>query len=359
MRHALTLARRGLGRVWPNPAVGCVLVRDGVVVGEGWTQPGGRPHAERVALDRAGDAARGAFAYVSLEPCSHHGKTPPCADALIAAGVTRAVIACGDPAPRVNGRGIERLRKAGIEVVLGLMEAEARALNAGFFSRIERGRPWVTAKIAATLDGRIATRSGESRWITGEPARAEGHRLRSEADAVLTGGGTLIADDPLLTVRLPGFEQRQPLRIVVEGRTPLPETARIWETASADSPVWLLSARLDSRRAAAFAARRVRCLEVAAGDDGRPSIPALLRRLGEEGLTRLLLEAGSILTAAFIAADAVDGLAWFRAPLLIGGDGLAGVASLGVSALAQAPRFSLERRMVLDRDALEVYQRQG
>jgi diaminohydroxyphosphoribosylaminopyrimidine deaminase/5-amino-6-(5-phosphoribosylamino)uracil reductase len=357
MGHALTLARRGLGRVWPNPAVGCVLVRDGVVVGEGWTQPGGRPHAERVALDRAGEAARGAVAYVTLEPCSHYGKTPPCADALIAAGVTRVVAACTDPDPRVDGRGLARLRTAGVAVSCGLMEAEARDLNAGFLSRVTRGRPWVMAKIASTLDGRIAARNGESRWITGERARAEGHRLRAECDAVLTGSGTLVADDPQLTVRLPGFEDRQPVRIVLEGRSPAPETAQIWDTASADTPVWLVSAHLDPPRAARLEARGVRCLELAAADDGRPSVPAVLKRLGEEGLTRLLLEAGSILTAAFLAADRVDALAWFRAPMLIGGDGLPGIAPLGVGTLAAAPRFSLLRRIPLDSDGLEVYQR--
>ncbi len=357
MRHALTLARRGLGQVWPNPAVGCVLVRDGVVVGEGWTQPGGRPHAERVALDRAAAAARGATAYVTLEPCSHHGKTPPCADALVEAGVSRVVAACTDPDPRVNGRGLERLRAAGVAVSHGLLEAEAREVNAGFFRRVTQGRPWVMAKIASTLDGRIATRSGESRWITGERARAEGHRLRAECDAVLTGSGTLVADDPLLTVRLPGFENRQPVRIVLEGRTAAPETAGIWDTASADTPVWLVSPHLDPARGARLEARGVRCLETVAASDGRPAVPAVLKRLAEEGLTRLLLEAGSILTAAFIAADAVDALAWFRAPTLIGGDGLPGIAPLGIDLLADAPGFSLLRRIPLDSDGLEVYQR--
>ncbi len=357
MRHALALARRGLGRVWPNPAVGCVLVRNGVVVGEGWTQPGGRPHAERVALDRAGGAARGATAYVSLEPCSHHGKTPPCADALITAGIARAVVACGDPDLRVNGRGLKRLRDAGVEVEFGLLAEEARALNAGFFSRVERGRPLVIMKIASTLDGRTATQSGKSRWITGERARAEGHRLRAEADAILTGAGTLAADDPLLTVRLPGMDGRQPARIVVEGRSPVPEGAQIWDTSSEEAPVWLISGRMDPIQSERLKTRGVRCLEVAADAGGRPAIPALLARLGDEGLTRLLVEAGSILNAAFVKADAVDALAWFRAPALIGGDGLAGVGGFGCGELACAPRFSLQSRIALDSDVLEVYQR--
>jgi len=356
MRHALVLARRGLGRVWPNPAVGCVLVKEGAVIAVGWTQPGGRPHAERVALDAAGEAARGATAYVSLEPCSHHGKTPPCADALAAAGVARVVAACVDPDPRVSGRGLARLRDAGVAVTEGVLAAEARELNAGFFSRITRNRPWVRMKVAATLDGRIATAAGESKWITGERARAEGHRLRAEADAVLTGAGTLAADDPLLTVRLPGLAARQPVRIVLEGREPVSAAAKLWKTA-ADSPVWLISARRDAARDARLAALGVRCLPAAAGADGRPEVAAVLELLAGEGLTRLLLEAGARLNAAFLAADAVDAVSWFRAPALIGGDGMPGVAAFGRGHVAEMPRFRLVRRLPLDGDALEDYQR--
>lgn len=358
MAHALNLARRGLGRVWPNPAVGCVLVADGLVVGEGWTQPGGRPHAERVALDHAGARARGATAYVSLEPCSHHGKTPPCADALIAAGVARVVVACGDPDPRVSGRGLARLREAGLAVSEGVMREEALALNAGFFSRILSNRPWVQIKIASTLDGRIATARGESQWITGARARAEGHRLRSEADAVLTGAGTLIADDPLLTVRLPGYADRQPLRIVVEGRASVPEAAQIWKSA-AESPVWLVSGRADAARDARFAALGVRVIVVAADRDGRPLIPDLLEALAAEGLTRLLVEAGSRLNAAFLKADCVDAIAWFRAGFALGGDALPGIGALGLAALAHARRFRAVRRLPLDSDVLEDYQRES
>jgi diaminohydroxyphosphoribosylaminopyrimidine deaminase/5-amino-6-(5-phosphoribosylamino)uracil reductase len=199
MRAALALARRGLGNAWPNPAVGCVLVKEGRVIGRGWTQPGGRPHAETEALRRAGDAARGATAYVTLEPCSHHGRTPPCCEALAEAGITRVVMAMRDPDPRVNGRGLAMLRGAGIAVEEGLLEAEARALNAGFFRRIQAGMPVVTLKLASTLDGRIATASGESRWITGAAARREVHALRARHDAILVGSGTVLADDPDLT----------------------------------------------------------------------------------------------------------------------------------------------------------------
>src|SRR5689334_20006331 len=213
MRAALALARRGLGTVWPNPAVGCVIVSDGRVVGRGWTQPGGRPHGETEALRRAGEAARRATAYVSLEPCCHWGKTPPCVDALIAAGVRRVVVALEDPDPRVAGRGIARLRDAGVEVETGVCTEEAAEINAGFFCRLRLGRPLVTLKLATSLDGRIATRSGESQWITGPPARERSHLLRATHDAILVGTETVIADDPQLTCRLPGLADRSPVRV--------------------------------------------------------------------------------------------------------------------------------------------------
>ncbi|MGQ3031841.1 MAG: bifunctional diaminohydroxyphosphoribosylaminopyrimidine deaminase/5-amino-6-(5-phosphoribosylamino)uracil reductase RibD, partial [Ferrovibrionaceae bacterium] len=218
MRHALGLAARGLGRTWPNPAVGCVLVRDEIVLARGNTQPGGRPHAEVVALSRAGSQAAGATAYVTLEPCAHHGKTPPCADALIAAGIGRCVVALQDPDPRVDGGGIRRLLAAGIPVTTGVCEAEAAALNAGFLMRVRQGRPLVTLKLATTLDGRIATHAGESRWITGATARARGHLMRADHDAIMVGIGTALTDDPDLTCRLAGLEDRSPVRIVLDGR---------------------------------------------------------------------------------------------------------------------------------------------
>ncbi|MGY4803023.1 bifunctional diaminohydroxyphosphoribosylaminopyrimidine deaminase/5-amino-6-(5-phosphoribosylamino)uracil reductase RibD, partial [Teichococcus aerofrigidensis] len=214
MRAALALAARGLGNTWPNPAVGCVIVKEGVVVGRGWTAPGGRPHAETEALRRAGAAARGATAYVTLEPCCHWGRTPPCADALIAAGVARVVVAMQDPDPRVDGAGLRRLREAGIAVASGMLEAEARALNAGFLKRLASGLPLLTLKLATTLDGRIATRAGESQWITGPAARRAAHALRGRHDAVLVGSGTALADDPDLTCRLPGFAPVPTVRVV-------------------------------------------------------------------------------------------------------------------------------------------------
>jgi diaminohydroxyphosphoribosylaminopyrimidine deaminase/5-amino-6-(5-phosphoribosylamino)uracil reductase len=238
MRLALALGRRGRGTVWPNPAVGCVVVKDGRVLGRGWTAPGGRPHAEPQAIAQAGEGARGATAYVSLEPCAHHGRTPPCAEALVAAGVVRVVTALDDPDPRVAGRGHAILRQAGLEVTTGICADEARADHAGFLLRVTAGRPMVTLKLATSFDGRIATASGESRWITGAAARRRVHALRLCHDAVLVGGGTARADDPDLTVRGLGAHH-QPVRIVVSRQANLPGDGRLAATAR-DVPVWLL-----------------------------------------------------------------------------------------------------------------------
>jgi diaminohydroxyphosphoribosylaminopyrimidine deaminase/5-amino-6-(5-phosphoribosylamino)uracil reductase len=240
MRAALQIAARGLGNTWPNPSVGCVLVKEGVVIARGWTQPGGRPHAEAEALARAGEAARGATAYVTLEPCSHHGRTPPCCEALIRAGVSRVVVALRDPDSRVDGRGLARLRAAGITVEEGLMGAEAAALTAGFIRRVTRGLPIVTLKLASTLDGRIATASGESRWITGEGARRAVHALRARHDAVMIGSGTAIADDPELNCRIPGMDPVPMLRVVADARLRLPLASKLIAGAAV-LPTWVLT----------------------------------------------------------------------------------------------------------------------
>src|SRR5712691_3294525 len=240
MRAALALARRGLGTVWPNPAVGCVIARDGRVVGRGWTQPGGRPHAETEALRRAGEAARGATAYVTLEPCCHWGRTPPCADALIAAVLRRVVVALEDPDPRVAGGGLARLRAAGLAVETGLGAAEAAEINAGFLNRLRLGRPLVTLKLATSLDGRIATASGESRWITGAPARERAHLLRATHDAILVGTDTVLADDPQLTCRLPGLAEHSPVRVVIDRQLRVPLGAQVFAEARA-VPTWVLT----------------------------------------------------------------------------------------------------------------------
>ncbi len=339
MAIALALAQRGLGTVWPNPAVGCVIVRDGMVVGRGWTQPGGRPHAETEALTRAGTSARGATAYVTLEPCNHYGKTPPCTEALIDAGIARCVVACGDPDPRVSGSGIARLRAVGIETVLGPGTNEARALNQGFFLKVERSRPLVTLKLATSLDGRIATHTGHSQWITGATARAWGHGLRARHDAILVGVGTAIADNPELTCRLPGLADRSPLRVVADSRLSLSLTSNLVRDAHR-LPLWVVCrSDADKSRIKAFRACGVDLLPLDHGAPGTISAAALLAALAARGITRVLVEGGSRLAGSLFAAGLVDRLEWFRAPLLIGGDGLAAVSGFGVDTLNLAATF--------------------
>ncbi len=356
MAVALGLARRGLGRVWPNPSVGCVIVKDGRVVGRGWTQPGGRPHAETEALRRAGAAARGATVYISLEPCAHHGKTPPCADALIDAGVARAVVAIEDPFRRVAGRGLERMRSAGIDVVTGVGHDAAAALNAGFFMRIGDARPLFTLKTASTLDGRIATHTGESQWITGEPARARGHALRASADAVMVGVGTALADDPRLDCRLPGLADRSPVRIVVDSRARLPLTSRLVRTAH-ETPTWLLTLAGQDARHRAFADAGIEVIEVAPDADGNLDLDVGAGALGDRGLTRVLVEGGGRLAAGLLRAGLVDRLVWFRAPRLIGGDGLPATEAFGVDRLDQAPAFRRIAVVEVGDDVMETYAR--
>ena len=339
MRTALALARRGLGAVWPNPAVGCVIINQGRAVGRGWTQPGGRPHAETEALRRAGQAARGATAYVSLEPCCHWGRTPPCADALIDAGVRRVVVAVEDPDPRVAGNGIARLRAAGLEVDTGLGAEEATEINAGFLTRLALGRPLVTLKLATSLDGRIATSSGESQWITGPPARERGHALRAAHDAIMVGTATVLADDPQLTCRLPGFGQRSPVRVVLDRQLRIPRSAAVIADAR-QTPTWILTLRsADVARRAPLLAAGVTLIDVDPDFESRIDLVAALAALGERGVTRLLIEGGARLAAALLGARLVDRLAWFHAPLLLGGDGIPAVAALGLDRLADAPGF--------------------
>jgi len=350
MTAALALARRGLGRVWPNPAVGCVLVQeqaadDGVVVGRGWTQPGGRPHAEVEALARAGVAARGATAYVTLEPCAHYGKTPPCADALVAAGVARVVVALTDPDPRVSGRGIGILRAAGVRVDEGLGTNRARRIVAGFLCRVEQGRPLVTVKAAATLDGRIATARGESRWITGPEARAVGHRLRATHDAIAVGIGTALADDPLLDCRLPGLDDRSPVRVVFDGALRLPPGGRLVSSAGR-TPVWVLC-RADAIDSPDGISRRgrledagVRVLPLSSDAAGHVDAGAALGILGEAGLTSLLVEGGGRLIGSLLTAGLVDRLAWMTAPRLLGDGARSVLVGFGVDRLAESANFA-------------------
>lgn len=361
MQGALALARRGLGRVAPNPAVGCILVRDGRVLGRGWTQPGGRPHAETEAIRRAQaadpDGARGAICYVTLEPCAHHGKTPPCVDALIDAGVARVVAALEDPDPRVAGFGLQRLRDAGIAVETGI-EAEAAAeLNAGYLLMRRQDRPLITLKAATTLDGRIATHRGESQWITGPGARARGHLLRARHDAVMVGSGTAVADDPALTVRLPGMDAYRPLRVVLDGRLRLPLTHALVRDAG-QTPTLLLTRRdAPADRLDAYREAGVEVAPLPTDAHGALSLTAALHELAARGLTRVLVEGGGQLAAGLLRYNLVDRVVWFRSPRVIGGDGIPAIAGFGLDRLADTPTFRCVGATPLGDDVMESYVR--
>jgi diaminohydroxyphosphoribosylaminopyrimidine deaminase / 5-amino-6-(5-phosphoribosylamino)uracil reductase len=357
MRAALALARRSLGRTWPNPAVGCVIVRGGQVIARGRTQDGGRPHAEADALALAGEAARGATVYVTLEPCAHHGKSPPCADALIQAGVAKVVSAMEDPYPEVNGRGHAKLKDAGITVEVGEGAAEAAEVNAGFLMHVREGRPLFHLKVAGSLDGRIATASGESKWITGETARASAHRLRATHDAVMVGIGTAEADDPDLTCRLPGLAVHSPIRVVLDSKARLSPRSKLAVTAH-ETPVWLLctpAAPAAARQA--LTALGVEILEIETGVDGRVDAAAAARELGRRHLTRVLIEGGGEIAAAFLKARLVDRLSIYRAGMVLGADSRSAVAPLGLAKLDFAPRFSLVGSRAVGGDTLETWWR--
>ncbi|MBY5973181.1 bifunctional diaminohydroxyphosphoribosylaminopyrimidine deaminase/5-amino-6-(5-phosphoribosylamino)uracil reductase RibD [Ferrimonas balearica] len=352
---ALSLGRRGQGRTWPNPAVGCVIVKDGRILGRGWTQPGGRPHAERVALDQAGAGARGATAYVSLEPCAHHGRTPPCAEALIAAGVARVVAPIADIDPNVDGRGFAMLRDAGIEVTTGLLAEQALADHAGFFLNRAQGRPLVTLKMALTLDGRIATATGESQWITGPAARREVHALRARHDAVMVGAGTARIDDPTLTVRDLGMDH-QPVRVVVSRRLDLPLMGNLARTAK-DVPVWICHGR-DADPALIEAWQGLGARLFSCDLAGRQmDISSVLQELGAAGLTRVFCEGGGALAATLLAADLVDELIVMSAGMLLGAEGRPGIGALGVDRLDEAPRLTLVEMRALGPDVLTRWAR--
>jgi diaminohydroxyphosphoribosylaminopyrimidine deaminase / 5-amino-6-(5-phosphoribosylamino)uracil reductase len=354
MAHALALGRRGLGRTWPNPAVGCVIVAGGRVVGRGWTQPGGRPHAEAGALAQAGAAARRGTAYVSLEPCAHHGRTPPCAEALVRAGVARVVTALEDPDPRVAGRGHAILRQAGVAVETGLRAAEARRDQAGFLARVAKGRPMVTLKLATSLDGRIATASGESRWITGPEARAAVHGMRLGHDAVMVAGGTARTDDPELTVR--GFGAvPQPVRVIAARRLDLPRGGRLAASAAL-APLWLLhGAEAPQERRAAWTTLGAECLEAPVAG-GRLDPRAMLSAMGGRGLTRVFCEGGGSFAASLLQAGLVDRLVTFTAGIALGAEAWPGLAAMGIGALAEAPRFRLAESRPVGGDVMSLWE---
>lgn len=333
MAQALRLAERGIYSTQPNPRVGCVIVRDGEVIGEGAHLRAGEPHAEVHALRMAGERAAGADLLVTLEPCSHHGRTPPCADALIAAGVRKVWVAMTDPNPEVSGRGIAKLRAAGIEVETGLLESDARKLNRGFVSRMTRGRPWLTLKLAASLDGRTAMASGESQWITAAAARADVHRLRAAAGCVMTGGATVLADDPQLTVRLPANDGVVPAgfrpvdRVVLDSSARVPATARVWQGGA--RRFWLVGRKPATRPDG------VEIIEVACSDDGSIRLPDALDVLATCGVNDVLLECGPRLAGAFLAAGLVDDVIAYLAPTLLGHDARPFAYLPGLEQLAQ------------------------
>lgn len=356
MRAALALARRGVGQCWPNPSVGCVVVNAGRVVGRAVTAAGGRPHAEPQALAMAGEAARGATVYVTLEPCCHHARTPPCTDALIAAGVARVVVAARDADPRVDGEGLAKLRAAGIDVVEGVLQAEAEEVNAGFFTRLRHGRPLITLKLASTLDGRIASHGGESQWITGDAARRAAHALRGRHDAVMAGVGTVMADNPDLTCRIPGFKSVPQIRVVADSHLRTSLTCRLVATAH-DSPTWIVACHGNAPdRLAAMQRAGVSVLEVGRSPLG-VDLPEGFQALAKRGITRVLVEGGAQLAAALLRADLVDRIAWFHAPCVMGGDGWPAAQAFGVETLAAMPRFVRDTATPVGADMLTELRR--
>jgi diaminohydroxyphosphoribosylaminopyrimidine deaminase/5-amino-6-(5-phosphoribosylamino)uracil reductase len=360
MSLALALGRRGLGNTWPNPAVGAVVVRhDGdepVIVGRGWTQPGGRPHAETEALRRAGSAARGATLYATLEPCSHHGKTPPCTEAIMAAGISRVVSAIEDPNARVAGRGHALLRAAGIAVDIGRGAEEARRAHAGHIRSVCDHRPHVTLKLAVSADGKAGRAGRKPAPITGEAARARVHLMRAMNDAILIGIGTALADDPQLTCRLPGMAARSPVRVVLDGALRLPPTGALVRSAR-EVPVWVVAGEGAPNEAeGVLRALGVEVVRIAA-TGGRLDVAAVLRTLAEKGITRLMVEGGPTVAAAFVAADLVDEAALLRGPSAIGADGIDALEGLPLAALTGSPRLRSRGIETIGEDTIESFER--
>ncbi|WP_431014696.1 bifunctional diaminohydroxyphosphoribosylaminopyrimidine deaminase/5-amino-6-(5-phosphoribosylamino)uracil reductase RibD [Bradyrhizobium pachyrhizi] len=357
MQLALALGRRGLGRTWPNPAVGAVIVKDGVIVGRGWTQAGGRPHAEVEALRRAGDAARGATLYVTLEPCSHFGRSPPCADAVVAAGLARVVSAIEDPNPEVAGQGHAKLRAAGIAVDVGLCAAEAARDHAGHFRRIRDKRPHVILKLAVSADDKIAASGHRPVTITGEAARTRVHLLRAQSDAILVGIGTVKADDPLLTCRLPGMAARSPVRLVLDRALRISGDSRLVHSAR-ETPLWVLTSDMAEAPAAVkLGAAGAQVIRVAASAPQGLDLPSVLDALAEKGISRLLVEGGSRVANSFVAAGLVDEIWLLRGPDAIGAGGVPALDAMPLDAITQSPVFRLRASETLGKDSLMIYER--
>jgi len=358
MRLALTLGRRGQGSTWPNPAVGAVVVKNGVIVGRGWTQPGGRPHAEPEALKRAGEAARDATLYATLEPCSHIGKSPPCADAIIAAGIARVVSAIEDPNPEVAGQGHAKLRAAGITVDIGLGAAEAAHDHAGHFRRIRDKRPHVILKLAVSADDKIGAAERKPVAISGEAAKARVHLLRAQCDAILVGIGTVQADDPLLTCRLPGMEARSPVRVVLDRSLRISGSSRLVHSAR-QTPLWVMTSNLSEAPAAMkLGAAGAQVIRVAATTTPPGLDPmAVLHALAEKGITRLLVEGGARVASSFVASGLVDEVWLLRGPDAIGGGGVDALEALPLTSITQSPDFRVRASESLQKDTLTIYER--
>jgi diaminohydroxyphosphoribosylaminopyrimidine deaminase/5-amino-6-(5-phosphoribosylamino)uracil reductase len=358
MQLALSLGRRGLGNTWPNPAVGAVVVRDGVIVGRGWTQPGGRPHAEPEALARAGGAARGATLYVTLEPCSHFGKSPPCADAVIAAGITRVVSAIEDPNPDVAGQGHARLRAAGITVDIGTCGAEAARDHAGHFRRVRDKRPHVILKLAVSPDDKIAAAGHRPVAITGEAAKARVHLLRAQCDAILVGIGTVLSDNPTLTCRLPGMEARSPVRVVLDRALRMPGTSKLVHSAR-QTPLWVMTSNLSEAPAAmklGAAGAQVIRVPTTATPPGL-DLATVLHALAEKGITRLLVEGGARVASSFVGAGLADEIWLLRGANAVGADGVPALDALPLSAITRSPALKLRGSETLQNDTLTIYER--
>lgn len=351
MHHALGLARRGLGRTAPNPSVGCVIVKDGYVVGRGRTGDGGRPHAETRALEQAGKAVKGATAYVTLEPCAHTGKTPPCANALIKAGVARVVIACLDPHTQVNGQGLKMLRDAGIAVATGVCEDEARIINAGFFNAVTQNRPFVTLKIATSLDGKIALGNGQSKWITGQRARDHVHALRSRHDGVLTGIGTVLKDDPQLNARISGFAHPT-ARIVLDSDLRMSRDAALFRNTQSH-PLYILHNTKSGREQPA---EGVTYINLSKSAQGGLDLQEVLQKLAAAGFTRVMVEAGAKVFTSFFDSGLWDELYWYRAPKMIGADGISAFAGAGAQDMDKLSVLNVREVRRMGEDVLEIYE---
>ncbi len=348
LQSAIMLSRRNLGQTWPNPTVGCLIVKEGIIVGRGVTAKGGRPHAETLALQMAGDKARGADMYVSLEPCSHHGETPPCVDAIIKAGIARVIVAAIDPDKRVSGGGLASLKKHGVQTELIKMDDNT---NAGFYSSITRKRPYIALKIATGVDGRLALSNGISRWITGVQAREYSHMLRSKFDALLTGIGTVLVDDPELTCRLPGLEGNSPVRVVLDSELALPKGSRLVKTRE-KSPLWVFGRNAIVEKV--WNAKGIK-LSGVREDFAGLDLTEVLNALAADGITRLMVEAGPRITTSFLKSGLVDYIYWFRAPKIIGGEGLSAVGDLNLSSMEEIKCFKRTCIKQLGDDVLEEY----